>query len=354
MSVRDLEPYGLDSEAKRDLLLAELNALSLHHQAGCPEYQRLVRTLWGGTVTADTLEGVPYLPVRLFKYHDLLSVPRDEIVKTMTSSGTSGQAVSRIFLDKHTASQQIKALAAIVGSLIGASRLPMLVVECRATVSSRSQFSARAAGILGFSMFGRDVCYALDDDMSLNPGRVKEFLKKHEQSDILLFGFTAIVWEHLVRDLEALNSTLPIERGRLIHGGGWKRLQSGAVSADAFKERLRAVTGIRSVHNYYGMVEQTGSIFMECEAGRLHVSRYSEIIIRDPYTLSPLATGQPGLIQLLSSIPRSYPGHSLLSEDLGELIDLDNCPCGRRGRTFKVHGRSAQAEIRGCSDTYTR
>ena len=46
------------------------------------------------------IEEQPMIPVRLFKEYELFSVPRGEIVKTMTSSGTSGQKVSKIFLVK--------------------------------------------------------------------------------------------------------------------------------------------------------------------------------------------------------------------------------------------------------------
>lgn len=202
-------------------------------------------------------------------------------------------------------------------------------------------------------MFGRDVTYALKDDMTLDLEKVDAFLQRHADSTVLLFGFTAIVWEHLVLQLETLGRALPLERGILLHGGGWKKLLSLAVDNEAFKTRLARATGINHVHNYYGMVEQTGSIFMECTAGRLHSSSYSEIIIRDPLDLHVCGIGETGLIQLLSVIPHSYPGHSLLSEDMGELLGIDDCPCGRLGRTFHVHGRIKNAEVRGCSDTYT-
>ena len=59
-----------------------------------------------------------------------------------------------------------------------------------------------------------------------------------------------------------------------------------------------------------------------------------------------------GLVQLSSILPFSYPGHILLSEDTGEIIGEDDCPCGRLGKTFQIHGRVKHAEIRGCSDTY--
>jgi hypothetical protein len=67
--------------------------------------------------------------------------------------------------------------------------------------------------------------------------------------------------------------------------------------------------------------------------------------------LEPLGIGKEVVIQVLSCLPTSYPGHSLLTEDAGILLGVDNCPCGRLGKYFHVTGRLAQAEIRGCSDT---
>jgi len=116
---------------------------------------------------------------------------------------------------------------------------------------------------------------------------------------------------------------------------------------------MEAVSGIRRVHNYYGMVEQTGSICIACEQGRLHCSNFSDIIVRRHTDFAPCLPHQPGLIQLLSLLPASYPGHSLLSEDVGEITGEDDCPCGRMGKTFIIHGRVKDAEIRGCSDTYS-
>ena len=61
---------------------------------------------------------------------------------------------------------------------------------------------------------------------------------------------------------------------------------------------------------------------------------------------------EKGLIEVVSSIPKSYPGHVLLTEDEGILLGEDDCPCGRKGKYFNVLGRIKNAEIRGCSDTY--
>lgn len=351
--------YGLPKAQKDERLLAELRRLGAAHYAACAPYRAVLDKLGGARLgaaapQATQLADLPFLPVRLFKHETLVSVPQDEVVKTMTSSGTSGQRVSQIFLDRQTSTLQVKVLSRIVGDLIGPKRLPMLVIDCRATVADRYRFSARTAGIQGFSMFGRDVEFALDDDMTLNLERVRRYLDKHADEDMLLFGFTFVVWLHFVRALEAAGETLALGRGVLVHGGGWKQLQSQAVSADEFRGRLGAVAGLTRVHNYYGMVEQTGSIFVECEYGHQHASAWSDVIVRDPLDFGVLPPGRRGLIQLLSVLPHSYPGHSLLSEDEGEIIGIDDCPCGRKGTYFRVHGRIQNAEARGCSDTYSR
>ena len=99
------------------------------------------------------------------------------------------------------------------------------------------------------------------------------------------------------------------------------------------------------------MVEQTGSIFLECEYGFFHTSIFSEIYIRD-HNLNLAPNKKIGLIQILSLLPLSYPGHNILTEDLGLIIGTDDCKCGRKGKYFLVTGRVPGTENRGCSDVY--
>ena len=91
---------------------------------------------------------------------------------------------------------------------------------------------------------------------------------------------------------------------------------------------------------------------MECEQGHLHASVYSDVMIRHPWALSQVTFGGKGIVELVSLLPRSYPGHALLTEDEGVVLGEDDCPCGRLGKYFKIFGRLKNAEIRGCSDTY--
>ena len=347
-----IPPYSLRRDAKRARLAETLGAITRHHYEACPEYRRILDAMHFDPASRSGHEDLPVLPVRLFKEYDLRSVDKDAVVKTMTSSGTTGQQVSRIYLDKTTAAHQTKALSRIVASFLGAKRLPMLILDTAAVVKNRATFSARGAGILGFSMFSTDRMYALDDNMALDRAGIEAFLEKHAGSDLFVFGFTSIIWQHFVKELERTGFRPALSRGTMIHGGGWKKLSDQAVSAATFKDTLRELCGITRAHDYYGMVEQTGTIAMECEQGVLHTSIFADVIVRRARDLGVADVGEPGIIEVLSVLPGSYPGHVLLTEDEGVLLGEDDCPCGRFGKYFKVSGRIRNAEIRGCSDTY--
>ena len=194
-------PYALHRPAKHEALIPELNRLTRLHYAGCAEYRRLADVLHGGLREFDRCEDFPYLPVRLFKHYDLRSVPEADLIRTLTSSGTSGQAVSRIHLDKETATRQTRALTEITGSFIGSRRLPMLIVDCPATLAKRASFSARTAGILGFSIFGRNPTHALDDDMQIDTQAIEAFLARHgEAQEITRLDHPRSIWRLDIED----------------------------------------------------------------------------------------------------------------------------------------------------------
>src|SRR4051794_37834697 len=130
-----LAPYTLPQPAKAKLLLAALNALTLYHRANCAPYRKLMNVLRQAHEPVEFIDQVPYLPVTLFKTHELMSVPPEQIFKTLTSSGTTSQAVSRIFLDRATAVRQTRALASIMKSFIGPERLPMIVIDSRGVIT---------------------------------------------------------------------------------------------------------------------------------------------------------------------------------------------------------------------------
>lgn len=345
-----LPPYGVAAPEKHATLTRALNALTALHAASCPAYARALPIMHPEGAEAARLDDVPYLPVTVFKTHALRSIPESEIFKVLTSSGTTGQVPSRIFLDRATAARQTRALAVIMTHLLGRERLPMVMVDTKSVFSNRASFSARGAGLLGMANFGRDHFYALDDAMQLDEAGLSAFLEKHSGKPLLIFGFTFMVWLYFLPAAARLK--VDLSRAVLVHSGGWKKLVEQAVDNQRFKEALREATGLTRVHNFYGMVEQVGSVFVECERGVLHAPSFADVIARDLRTLAPLPFGQEGVLEVLSALPTSYPGHALLTEDLGTVLGEDDCACGRLGKYFSVRGRVARAELRGCSDTH--
>ena len=164
-----------------------------------------------------------------------------------------------------------------------------------------------------------------------------------------------MIWQYFYKELIRLRRegvTFDFSDSILIHGGGWKKLASESVSREEFHRSLEEACRIKRIHDYYGMIEQTGCIYMECECGHMHASNFSDIVIRRAEDFSECEIGERGIIQAVSTIPESYPGHSILTEDEGAIIGEDDCPCGRKGKYFRIYGRLKNAEIRGCSDTY--
>jgi hypothetical protein len=339
-----LDPFSLGGAEKERVLGGVLADLVDHHRAACAPYARVLDALWPDVREIATPADVPWLPVGLFKTHELASVPADEVVRTLTSSGTSGQTPSRILLDRPSTARQTRALVRTMGAVLGAQRRPMLIVDAKETVADRASFNARAAGILGMSIFGRDHLYLLDAEHRVRHEALAEWLAAHDGQPLLVFGFTFMVWQHLAGLGVALGDAV------LVHGGGWKSLAAQAVSRKEFAERLRASCGIVRVCDYYGMVEQIGSVFPEGACGLLHAPNHADVIVRDPVTWAPVPDGVEGVIEVLSALPTSYPGHAILTEDRGTVVVRDGCACGWRGAGLRVHGRLPQAELRGCSD----
>ena len=341
-------PYSLRQEERDALLLPALDQLTRHHYERCAPYRRIIDGFSGGIRRSDSVSEVPYLPVSLFKTQTLRSVDPEAVRVTLTSSGTGNGSVSRVFLDTETSAAQQRALANSLMHVLGKQRLPMLVIDTDAVFKNPQLMSARGAGVLGLMRYGRAHAFSLTPDLEPDRAAVAAFLRAVDGKPFFAFGFTFMVWAHFYEPFK--DAGFDLSRGTLIHSGGWKTMNERAVGNTEFKAALKRAFGLTRVCNFYGMVEQIGSIFLEGPDDLLHPPNFADVIIRDPVSWNPLPPGKEGVIQLLSLLPESYPGHSVLTADLGVVETVDADAEGWNGKGLRIIGRVPEAELRGCSD----
>lgn len=348
-------------QAEKDAALMEiLRELCTEIARNCPPYSRFLQRLGRSTADWRCVADVPPVPVAMFKQFLLSAVPPEKIVRQLLSSSTTGQQPSRIVIDKTTAFRQTRALASILKEHLGGHRRPFLVLDAEESAAVGDMLTARGAAIRGVSNFATETVYGMnkqsDGDLAADWPRIEEFFHRYRHEPVLLFGFTYMVWTRFVEQSERRGVKFQASKAQLLHSGGWKKLTAQAVSKEEFTRRTADVLGsdLQNILDFYGMIEQVGTVFVDCEAGNKHAPAFADVIIRQPYSLKPVAIGEAGIIEIVSVLPTSYPGQALITEDQGVLIGVDDCPCGRRGNYFRFTKRIEQAEARGCGDTFAQ
>lgn len=327
----------------------KIKNLTLHHKKNCKEYATIIDKLDHDIRFLESINEIPFLPVELFKKYKLSSVPKSKVHKVLLSSGTSGSQRSNIILDKANSISQIKTLKILVEKILGKQRLPMLIADEDPRFNSRKKFSASIAAVYGFSIFGSNHTY-IKKNKEIDYDAINSFLEKFHKDKFLLFGFTSNLFEIFFEQFKSNKIKKKLENAIIIHGGGWKKIENKKISKKKFNAYFKSKYNIDKIYNYYGLVEQTGSIFFECfECKRFVTTEFSDVIIRDK-NLNICENNKLGMIQLISSLPTSYPGHSILTQDEGKILGENNCKCKKNGKYFEVKGRIKNSDIRGCSD----
>jgi hypothetical protein len=247
---------------------------------------------------------------------------------------------------------QSKSVLAIHQAWLGGPARPLLILDEVNALRQRGLVSARLAAALSLQPLASETHFILEDIH--RPGSVRwelisEVLKRNPW--VMLYGPTWGLWQSwadqkVPPDVAKLLRMVRID---YVHSGGWKKLEEIKVDRRQFDSKLLEKTSsVSRVVDYYGLSEQVGLLFPLCDKGRRHAPVWSEVVVRDIYTLLPVIE-QPGLLQFLNPLAWGAPYHSILTEDMGKRCTGD-CPCGRPGRHFELLGRVPHADIRGCAN----
>jgi len=354
-----LPPYAMPPGQRHDALLPLLKQ-ELAYACECkPSFRNYVDHWPADFRTAQSIADLPYLPAAMFKGDPPLAlIASSQVTRTLTSSATGSQVPSRVVLDSITARRLTKGIVTIIRNFIGPARRPYLVVDTKENLAAQNELGARAAAIQALFPFATEaVCCLGQDrwgDSTLNLETLLHWVEEWKSAEVLVYGFTHVLWTRLVQPLQSQNIRLHLPNVHVLHSGGWKRLEQ-TVTKKEFSQEIAAVFGCppERVIDYYGMVENVGVVYPDCEYGNKHVPAFAEVVVRDPLTLAPTMPGQQGLVQTCSVLPTSFPGFLVLTDDMAEIIGTDGCGCGRRGTYFRFARRVPKAEVRGCGNLET-
>lgn len=352
-----LPAYADDAEQQVLYLKALQEELVFHYEHNEMYRQFCDRKGFDPHSEIKNVEDIP--PVAVSVYKDLgmglASVPKEDIRLRLQSSATSGTP-STIVVDKITSKRQAKAMVKVIQEAIGKEKKPFLVMD----IDPRSEFSsllgARFAAIRGYLNFASKAGYFLkakDGVSYFDVDAMQEYVAGIDKDQpVVVFGFTYILYSNVLKAVKEKGITIPLPKGsKIIHIGGWKKLESEKISKELFNQQLADCFGIEPVDviDIYGFTEQMGLNYPDCPCGCKHESSYVKVLVRDVVTNEVLPAGEEGKLEFITPVPHSYPGNLVLTDDLGMVIDGE-CPYGRPGKRFKILGRLKKAEVRGCGD----
>lgn len=297
---------------------------------------------------------IPPLFVGIMKQHGFVSVPKEEVVMVLTSSGTAGQK-TRSFFDQ--------------GSLTRLETLSRAVFRATGFVSDTLahtfifNYDTSQASDLG-------TAWSAEQKASLAPSLVRYFTitKNKTTGDfdfdpvhwanklsavpadqpVRLIGFPAFIYR-CVLELEKLHPTFRVHpESFAICGGGWKNHQGKTMTHREFARFLEEKIGLPAVNvrDTFGMAEH-GIPYAACSHGHHHQPVYGRLAVVDPMTLNPLPMGEEGLLHLLTPYNTAQANLSVLATDVATLAQ--DCPCGLPGPYLASIRRGGIRKHKGCA-----
>ncbi len=333
--------------------LDELNSVLIYHRKSNENFNRfLEKTNHNDPIQSIAdLDQLPYIHVSVFKKYPEMLSNIDDLKNQLiiSSSGTSGLA-SKIFLDKEATKAQSMLSYSIMKDYIGTDKRPMIIYDLPPSKENSAEIGARMSANIAYMRFSNKYFFALKKNKSkieLDTEGLQEFIRSNDKN-ILHFGFTYMIYNFVLKYDYKKNFENILTKSTLIHIGGWKKLESEKVERSEFNNLASDVLKLDRVIDIYGFTELMGVNFPDCEYGHKHIPNNTRLIVRDSKTLNNIGYNKNGLLQFLSSFPKSYSGASILTDDMGILGS--NCKCGRETDFFNITGRKPKSEIRGCGD----
>ena len=287
----------------------------------CKPYKEYISLLGIDPSEIERIEDIPFLPIELFKSHDIYCADTEpEII--FTSSNTGGTTPSRHMMASTEVYRRAftQAFEAFYGKIEEWSiygLLPNYLEREGSSLVYMTDELIRRAGSGGFYLNDYE---RLIEDMERDP------------KPKILLGVSYALWDVAEQYAPKLANTIIMETGGM--KGRRKEL-----SKSELHDILCRGFGVKSIHSEYGMAELTSQAYSKGE-GIFETPRWMHILVRDvndPLDHAPQGMrGGIDVIDLANLTSCAF----IRTQDIGRKLDE---------RRFVLEGRIAGSDIRGCN-----
>ncbi|MGC9387183.1 MAG: hypothetical protein ACP5D0_09570 [Hydrogenovibrio sp.] len=354
------EPYLPNAQTDDDFIDA-MRDITLWHQQQSPWYRRFSELNGVEAAEIQTMDDVLALPpihANFFKRNQVLSLPDQGQLKTLTSSGTTGQK-SQMFFDEFTLGHARDMVLRIMEQ-----RGVMSDQPAHYLVNAYEPYEGLKVGTSNTNQFLMQFAPVADQFWTLRYlgaeghqfdgfGAINK-LKQWAQGDtpVRIIGFPAFLHFILQRMASMNEAPLRLPEGSwVMFGGGWKGHADQAISREDMRAQIAHWLGIpeTSVIESFGSVEHSIP-YVTSRQHRLHQPIWSRVVIRDVKTLQPLPPGEPGFLSFVSPYITSVPAHSIVMGDMAvwhepDLADAEEPPTP----WFEILGRAGVSANKSCA-----
>jgi phenylacetate-coenzyme A ligase PaaK-like adenylate-forming protein len=300
-----------------------------------------------------TLDSLPAVFLPVLKSYPFARTPGVDIVRTLTSSGTTGKP-SVTPLDAGSWYARVRAMResyAALGLLDRDATALCFLVDPTTTQMAgsvvidavlRSVPQVKSVHYLA-KMTPAGPQFAAAEA----PALVADALAR---GPVVLVGYPALIAATMQALAKAGRASLALPPGsRILTGGGWKSFLPGlTLDRESFRAQATAFFDIppSDIRDMYGLSE-CPAVFVECEQGRFHVPAWCRAEAIDPETNRGVPAGEDGLLQLTCPLTLSYPLVKITTTDRASIGR--GCACGREVPFIVPKGRVSAARFETCA-----
>lgn len=348
-----------DHKGSEVLFLEAMKESIEHHRNHCGFYNSLLKSRDFSIEQVQSVkdcEKILAIPAQFFKYHEILSIKREEIEIHATSSGTQGQK-SQIFLDSE--SVRLGTIMAIKAmkyhGFISVIPTNYLILGYEPKEGNDMGNIKVALGMTRFAP-AKEKVFALrplGEDYQIDYfGIIGALLRFNRQRlPVRILGFPSYLYMLLRIIKESGMKPLRLNKKSLVlTGGGWKKFDDMMIDKKELYNMVEEYLGIpaENCRDFYSAVEHSVA-YPECRKHHMHVPIWSRVIIRDVKTLEPLGFDEPGFLSFISPLVSSVPVSSIIMGDMAVLREGSTCGCGIAAPYFEILGRAGAVKARSCA-----